>query len=125
MKSKGDKMAKKIEIIDVNINEGSLYQLQSEDGPIVVYDLVVSAMDKDYNIYHHYYFFKGSFVDEEGFHRANMGARYGAEKLVERIKEVMVIDLEHWEKVGKLESREECLGRLEREWSDNSDHFRD
>lgn len=117
-------MSNKIKISDVHVVEGNLYRAVGEDGELILYDCIVEAI-VDGDIYHHKHVFRGLGESPDGF-AYPVDAKSLAEKLVSRIIDAgMVIDLEHWVSAGNLSEREDPMDRLEREWSDNSDHFCD
>jgi hypothetical protein len=121
-KNKGQKM--NLFISDVMVVEGNLYQVMGEDEMLYVYDAVVQAI-VDGDIYHHKHVFKGHVQDPDGFDHPNYNAKGDAEALMVRVSDHGVINTDHWELVGNLSEMEDPLVRLEREWSDNSDHFVD
>jgi len=112
-----------LHISDVRAVEGNLYKVWGEDCEYTVYDTVVEAI-VDGDIYHHNHVFKGFFEDDhEGFNHPNMNAKEAADRLVGAVGDHGIINLDHWELVGNLSELEDPMDRLEREWSDNSDHF--
>lgn len=118
----------KLLVSNVYAVEGDLYQVMGEDEMLYVYDIVIEAV-VDGDIYHHKHVFKGHLEIDMGqgytAEHANMNCKRDAEKLLARIYNEGNgwIDTDHWECVGNLSEQEDPLDRLEREWSDNSDHF--
>jgi len=109
-------------ISSVNAIEGNLYEVWGEDSKLVVFDVIVEAVC-DGAIYHHTHVFKGVVEDREGFAHPNFNAVKDADKLVARIADRGYIDTSHWVSVGHVDDREDSLTRLERSWSDTSDHY--
>jgi hypothetical protein len=81
----------------VEIIEGNLYELMGEDSKIFVFDSFIRVIS-DGEVYDHKHIFKGSFVDEDGINRPDMGACCSAVNLLDKIGIVLVICL-NWKKM--------------------------
>lgn len=112
------------QVSSVHAIETDLYEVWGEDSKLVCYDMVVEVI-VDGDIYHHKHVFKGCFRDEEGIMRPNMGCKEQAQRLAQRVANHGWINTDHWNLVGNLSEIEDPMDRLQRAWSDYSDHFED
>jgi hypothetical protein len=119
----GENKMAKFFISSVEVIEGDLYELFSEDCKIFVFDSFIRAIC-DGEVYDHRHIFKGSFVDDEGINRPAMNAVADAHTLADQVSSRGYIDTKHWDCVGNLsEIMKSADERLEEAWSDISDHY--
>jgi hypothetical protein len=112
----------KLLVSSVNVIEGDLYQIMGEDEMLVVYDTFIQAIC-DGDIYYHKHVFKGHGQDDDGFEHPNRNAVAHAENLANLVRDRGSIDTSYWNCVGNISEIEDTMVRLEREWSDTSDHY--
>jgi len=113
----------RLQISQVYMVEGDLYNVMGEDEMLFCYDCVVEAI-VDGDIYHHNHVFRGAGRNpENGCFYPNRNCKAEAQELANRVAARGSINLTHWELVGNLSEQDDPMDRLEREWSDNSDHF--
>ena len=115
-------MTRAIAVSTVDVIEGNVYEVWGEDSKLVVYDCLVQAIC-DGDIYLHNHTFKGTVEDREGFAHPNFHAKEDAERLANRVADHGFINLDHWVSAGHVDELEDPLERLERSWSDTSDHY--
>ena len=114
-------MGEKIRIQVVEVIESDLYAVWGEDSELICYNLHLSAVGVDGNIYMHKYQFKGHFVDDDGVNRPNFASKPSAHMLALKIKNRGEINLSYWNKTGKVVDLNKWEEKLQEAWSDFSD----
>jgi len=98
------------------VEEGSLYEIRGEDGPLFCYCCGVVAHTDRGVFRHSTYVQMGHFVDpEDGCNRPNMNARDNARRFADKVEARGQIDLAYWEAVNPGPDLEERLAEYARE----------
>jgi hypothetical protein len=99
----------KLKIVDAYLGETNLFERNTEDGPVVVFDYFVVAVGEDGAEYSHFKCFEW---------------KADAEKLMQRVLAAKVIDPQYWAKVPERMSLEEEFAPFGPAWQFEQDMYR-